>query len=132
MIYSGYALSLRNRPKSSGLGFFVAMALAGLLSSFPLVMLEALAGRLVWPTQIGWILLVYTALFPSLLAQLFFIRAVELIGPGRATLFYNMTPVLGAVFAAVMLHEPFEPHHAVALAFVIGGVTIAERLGRRP
>jgi len=31
-----------------------------------------------------------------------------------------------------MLHEPFEPHHAVALAFVIGGVTIAERLGRRP
>ena len=131
MIYSGYALSLRNRPKTSSLGFFVAMAFAGLLSSFPLVLLEAMTGRLVWPTQIGWMLLFYTALFPSLLAQLFFIRAVELIGPGRATLFYNMTPVLGAIFAAVMLHEPFELHHAVALAFVIGGVTIAERLGRR-
>ena len=50
----------------------------------------------------------------------------------RRALFYNMTPVLGAIFAAVMLHEPFELHHAVALAFVIGGVTIAERLGRRP
>lgn len=132
MIYSGYALSLRNRPKSSSLGFFVAMAFAGLLSSFPLVALEAMAGRLVWPTPTGWILLFYTAIFPSLLAQLFFIRAVELIGPGRATLFYNMTPVLGAIFAALMLHEPFEPHHAVALAFVIGGVIIAERLGRRP
>ena len=132
MIYSGYALSLRNRPKTSSLGFFVAMAFAGLLSSFPLVLLEAMAGRLVWPTQIGWMLLFYTAIFPSLLAQLFFIRAVELIGPGRATLFYNMTPVLGAIFAAVMLHEPFELHHAVALVFVIGGVTIAERLGRRP
>ena len=132
IIYSGYALSLRNRPKSSSLGFFVAMAFAGLLSSFPLVALEAMAGRLVWPTQMGWALLFYTAVFPSLLAQLFFIRAVELIGPGRATLFYNMTPVLGAIFAALMLHEPFEAHHAVALAFVIGGVTIAERLGRRP
>ena len=132
IIYSGYALSLRNRPKSSSLGFFVAMAFAGLLSSFPLVALEAMAGRLVWPTQMGWALLFYTAVFPSLLAQLFFIRAVELNGPGRATLFYNMTPVLGAIFAALMLHEPFEAHHAVALAFVIGGVTIAERLGRRP
>ena len=132
IIYSGYALSLRNRPKSSSLGFFVAMAFAGLLSSLPLVALEAMAGRLVWPTQMGWALLFYTAIFPSLLAQLFFIRAVELIGPGRATLFYNMTPVLGAIFAALMLHEPFEIHHAVALAFVIGGVTIAERLGRRP
>ena len=132
VIYSGYVLSLRNRPKTSSLGFFVAMAFAGLLSSFPLVVLEAMAGRLVWPTQIGWMLLVYTALFPSLLAQLFFIRAVELIGPGRATLFYNMTPVLGAIFAALMLQEPFELHHAVALVFVIGGVTIAERLGRRP
>ncbi len=131
MLYSGYALSLRNRPKTSALGFFVAMAFAGLLSSLPLVALEAVWGRIVWPTQIGWIVLFYTAIFPSLLAQLFFIRAVELIGPGRATLFYNMTPVLGAIFAALMLHEPFEVHHAVALALVIGGVTIAERLGRR-
>ena len=131
MLYSGYALSLRNRPKSSALGFFVAMAFAGLLSSLPLVALEAFSGRIVWPTQIGWMVLFYTAIFPSLLAQLFFIRAVELIGPGRATLFYNMTPVLGAIFAALMLHEPFEVHHAVALVLVIGGVTIAERVGRR-
>ncbi len=132
MIYSGYALSLRNRPKSSSLGFFVAMAFSGLLSSLPLVALEGLSGRILWPTQTGWMVLLYTAIFPSLLAQLFFIRAVEMIGPGRASLFYNMTPVLGAVLAALMLHEPFEAHHAVALAFVIGGVTIAERLGRRP
>ena len=132
MIYSGYTLSLRNRPKASSLGFFVAMAFAGLLSSLPLVALEGLAGRIVWPTHIGWMVLFYTAIFPSLLAQLFFIRAVEIIGPGRATIFYNMTPVLGAVFAAVLLHEPFEPYHALALALVIGGVTIAERQGRRP
>ena len=132
MIYSGYALSLRNRPKSSALGFFVAMAFSGLLSSLPLVALEGLSGRILWPTQTGWMVLLYTAIFPSLLAQLFFIRAVEMIGPGRASLFYNMTPVLGAILAALMLHEPFEVHHAVALAFVIGGVTIAERLGRSP
>jgi drug/metabolite transporter (DMT)-like permease len=57
---------------------------------------------------------------------------VELIGPSRATLFYNMTPVMGAILATLMLHESFEPYHAVALTLVIGGVTIAERPVRRP
>ena len=131
VVYSGYALSLRNRPKASALGFFIALAFAGLATSLPLLFWEGFTGRILWPTQTGWMVLAYTAIFPSLLAQLFFIRAVELIGPSRATLFYNMTPVMGAIFAALMLHEPFEPYHIVALVFVIGGVTIAERLGRR-
>ena len=132
VIYSGYALSLRNRPKASALGFFIAMAFAGLISSLPLLLWEAYADRIVWPTNTGWLVVAYTALFPSLLAQLFFIRAVELIGPSRATLFYNMTPVMGAILATLMLHESFEPYHAVALTLVIGGVTIAERPVRRP
>jgi drug/metabolite transporter (DMT)-like permease len=131
IIYSGYTLSLRNRPKSSALGFFVAMTFAGLLSSLPFVAWEGLTGRIFWPSGLGWLVLLYTAIFPSLLAQFFFIRGVELIGPGRASLFYNMTPVIGAIFAALVLHEAFEPYHAVALVLVIGGVTIAERLGRR-
>jgi drug/metabolite transporter (DMT)-like permease len=132
VIYSGYTLSLRNRPKGSSLGFFVIMTFAGFLSALPFVIWEAVTGRIFWPTGLGWMVLLYTAIFPSLLAQLFFIRGVELIGPGRASLFYNMTPVIGAIFAALLLHEAFEPYHAVALAFVIGGVIIAERLGRRP
>jgi drug/metabolite transporter (DMT)-like permease len=131
IIYSGYTLSLRNRPKSSALGFFVAMTFAGLLSSLPFVAWEGLTGRIFWPSGLGWLVLLYTAIFPSLLAQFFFIRGVELIGPGRASLFYNMTPVIGSIFAALVLHEAFEPYHAVALVLVIGGVTIAERLGRR-
>jgi hypothetical protein len=132
IVYSGYTLSLRNRPKSSALGFFVTMALAGFLSSLPFLAWEGLTGRMHWPSATGWMVLLYTAIFPSLLAQLFFIRAVELLGPGRATLFFNLTPVLGAIFAALLLHEAFETYHGLALAFVIGGVTIAERLGRRP
>jgi drug/metabolite transporter (DMT)-like permease len=131
IIYSGYTLSLRNKPKSSAIGFFVAMMFAGLLSSLPFAAWEGLTGRMAWPSATGWMVLLYTAIFPSLLAQLFFIRAVELLGPGRATLFFNLTPVLGAIFSAAFLHEAFEPYHAAALAFVIGGVVIAERFGRR-
>lgn len=131
IVYAGYALSLRDRPKSSAMGFFVIMVFAGFFTSLPLFAWEALAGHAFVPTFKGWMVLIYAAIFPSLLAQLFFIRAVELIGPSRVALFYNVTPVMGAIFAVVVLSEPFELHQAIALGLVIGGVIIAERLGKR-
>ncbi len=130
IVYAGYALSLRNRPKAPAMGFFVIMVFAGLFTSLPLLIWEMLAGRVFAPTLTGWAALLYAAIFPSLLAQLFFIRSVELIGPSRVALVYNVTPVMGAIFAVILLSEPFEPHQALALALVIGGVIIAERFGK--
>src|SRR3954470_2908800 len=37
----------------------------------------------------GGLILLYVALVPSLLSQIFYMRGVELIGPGRAGLFVN-------------------------------------------
>ncbi len=132
IVYSGYALSLRNRPKASAMGFFIVMVFAGFFTSLPLLIWEAYVGQAFMPTPKGWAALLYAAIFPSLLAQLFFIRSVEIIGPSRVALFYNVTPVMGAIFAVVLLGELFELHQALALAFVIGGVILAEKLGKRP
>jgi drug/metabolite transporter (DMT)-like permease len=132
IVYSGYALSLRDRPKASALGFFLIMVFAGFFTSLPMFIWEVLAGGFIAPTYRGWMVLLYAVIFPSVLAQLFFIRSVEIIGPSRVALFYNVTPVMGAIFAVVVLSEPFELHQAVALALVIGGVIIAERLGKKP
>jgi drug/metabolite transporter (DMT)-like permease len=71
------------------------------------------------------------ALGPSLIAQLAFMRGVELIGPNRAGLFVNLVPIFGAGLAILLVGEPVRWHDALALALVIGGIAIAERLGRR-
>ncbi len=131
VFYAIYSLSLRNRPKASSFGFFFGLAIAAVVTSAPLLVWEMAAGVTFWPTPRGWLVLAYVALFPTLLAQVFFIRSVELVGPGRATLFYNMTPALGAILATLFLHETFALYHVVALALVLGGVTLAERLGGR-
>ncbi len=131
VMYAAYTLSLRNRPKASPLGFFTVMALAALVASIPGVIFEAVRGELIMPTTSkGLMILLYTALFPSLMAQIFYIRSIELIGPNRAILFYNLTPVVSAILATLFLDETFQLYHALALAFVVGGVTIAEKLGR--
>lgn len=131
VFYASYTLGLRSRPATSGIGFFAILSVFAFLTSLPLVGFEIATGRAFWPTPRGWAVLLYVAIFPSLLAQMFFIRGVELIGPGRAGLFINLVPVFGTLLAVGLIAEPFGLYSAVALALVLGGIFIAERLGRR-
>ena len=127
VLYAGYTIGLRQRPHVSGLSMLAAMALAALVSSVPLMIWEIASGGFVWPTPDGLLALAYVALGPAFVAQIFFMRGVELIGPGRAGVFVNLVPVFGAIMAVALLGEPFAAYHVVALALVIGGIAIAQR-----
>ena len=131
LLYAGYTLALRQRPPVPARVFFLAMALVAFASSLPLFAAEVLAGQAFWPSWKGWAILVYIALCPSLLSQMFFIRSVELIGPGRAGIFTNLVPVFGAFLAVAILGEEFHLYHAVALALALGGIWLSERARRR-
>ncbi len=127
LLYAGYTVGLRRRPEVSSLGLFTIMAMAALVTSLPLALAEAATGDFIWPTATGWVIVVLVALFPSFLAQLSFMRGVQLIGPGRAGVFVNLVPVFASIFAVVFLKEPFEAFHAIALALVLGGIWLSER-----
>lgn len=127
VLYAGYAVGLLRRPAVSSLGLFTAIAVAAFVASVPLVIAEAALGQLQWPTLNGWGIVVMVTLFPSFLAQICFIRGVELIGPGRAGVFVNLVPVFASFLAVTFLHEPFEIFHAVALCLVLGGIGLSER-----
>jgi len=131
LLYAGYTVALARRPKVSGLSFFTAVALSALVTSLPPLYAEWALGHTIWPTRKGWAIVLFVALGPSLIAQLAFMRGVELIGPNRAGLFVNLVPIFGAGLAILLVGEPFRWHDALALALVIGGIAIAERLGRR-
>ena len=130
MIYAAFTLTLRKRPKVSGIGFFSILAVAAFLSSLPLLGWEWTSGDLQWPSVRGWEILTFVTLGPSLLAQLFFLQAVELIGPSRASVFTNLVPIFGPMIAIIVLGEPFHLYHALALVLVLGGIALAE--WRRP
>jgi len=130
-LYAGYTLALRDRPAMPALVFFTALAFIAFLTSLPLLAYEMIAGTAQWPTAKGWLVLLFIALFPSFLAQLAFMGGVRRIGPGRAGLFANLVPIFGALFAVLILGEPFALYHLVALILVVGGIFIAETSGRR-
>jgi drug/metabolite transporter (DMT)-like permease len=131
LFYAGYTVALRKRPPLPALVFYAGVAAAAALTSLPLLAAEIALGKAVWPDAKGLAILAFVAICPSFLAQIFYIRAVEMIGPGRAVLFANLTPVLGALLAVLLLGEVFGWHHAGALVLVLGGIWIAET-GRRP
>lgn len=130
-LYAGYTIAIRHRPAIPGLVFFTAVACCACVVSLPLLGLEIATGHFYWPTVKGWLILAFVVAGPSLLAQLFFLRAVELIGPGRAGVFVNLVPVFAPILAVAIVGEQLSPYHGVALAFVLGGIFIAERLSKR-
>ncbi|KZD12760.1 hypothetical protein AUP43_04075 [Oceanibaculum pacificum] len=126
-LYAGYTVALRKRPAVSGLAMFSVMAVAALLTSLPLVAIEAAMGDFRAPTPTGWAVLAFVVLFPSFLSQIFFLRSVQLVGPGRAGLFVNLVPIFAAILAVLVLGELFQLYHALALGLVLGGIWLAER-----
>lgn len=126
-LYAGYTLGLRRKPAVPGLVLFTALAGVALLTSLPLLAYEVASGAVRWPTPKGWLIVLYIGLLPSFVAQVWFMRGVELIGPGRAGLFVNLVPVFGALLAVLVLGEPFAAYHALALTLVLGGIWLAER-----
>src|SRR4051812_41696021 len=117
-LYAGFTVALRKKPAIPGLVFFAALAGVALLTSVPLMAYEISSGTVIWPTLRGWLIILYVGLFPSFVSQILFMRAVELIGPGRAGLFVNLVPIFGALLAVLILGEVFAvfaAYHAVGL-----------------
>jgi drug/metabolite transporter (DMT)-like permease len=127
VLYAGYTIGLRQRPQVSGVSMLAAMAFAAFVTSIPLMIWEVVSGGFVWPTAVGLLALAFAALGPAFMAQLTYMRGIELIGPGRAGVFVNLVPVFGAIMAVVILGEPFAGYHVLALLLVVGGIAIAQR-----
>ena len=125
-LYAAYALGLRARPDCSALVFFAGLAGAALGWSIPMAAAEIATGHAYWPSLEGWLVVLFVACGPSFLAQVFFMRGVDLIGPGRAGLSTNLVPIAGALAAVLVLHEPFTTAHAASLVLALGGISLAE------
>lgn len=131
LFYGGYTVALRFKPPIHWLSTIFVLSFASLAISIVFAGIELALGLTRLPDLQGAAAALYTVIFPSLIAQSLYIRGVEMIGPNRANLFINLVPVFGALLAVVIVGEVLHPFHIVALACVLGGITLAERGARR-
>jgi drug/metabolite transporter (DMT)-like permease len=132
IVFAAYTIGLRDRPKASGLVIFAVLAASAFVSAVPFLAVEMAMGLTRMPTLKGLSVLAFVAIGPSLLAQIFFLRAVEVMGPSRVSAFYNLVPVFGALLAVAILGEPFHLYHALAFLLVLSGIWLSEYKNAAP
>jgi drug/metabolite transporter (DMT)-like permease len=130
LVYAGYTVFLRYRPAIHWQSYMIVLSAAAGLSATPFAIAEHAAGATIRPDATGWSCIVYTAVFPSLLSQVFYMRGVELIGANRAGLFINLVPIFGTLLSMIVLGEALQGYHLVAIVLAIAGIGIAEWSGR--
>jgi drug/metabolite transporter (DMT)-like permease len=131
VLYGAYTVALRYKPAISWQSLMLVLCGSAFLMSLPFTVWEIATDRIIWPDGIGWAIGVFTAIFPSVLAQAFYIRGVELIGSNRGGLFINLVPIFGTLLAILFLGEDFHLYHALAIVLVLGGIWLAEHSGRK-
>ena len=131
ILYAGYTLALRKRPPMPALVFFFFLAFASAITSIPGVIWEYQSGQFIWPDFKGALIVLYVGLFPSLLCQVFYIRALEIAGPARASAYYNLVPIFGTFLSIALLGETFHISDAIALGLVVAGIVLAENIWGR-
>ncbi|TKD14434.1 DMT family transporter [Rhodobacter capsulatus] len=123
-----YTMGLKTfPPEVNRIGLLAVQIALALPILAPFLAFEIASGRVpVWtPPSIA--ALVYIGIVPSVLAYLFYTKAVEMAGPARAGQFIHLLPVYGAILSAALLHEPLHLYHAAGFGLILTGIVLAGR-----
>lgn len=127
MCYAGYTLGLSRRPHIDTITMMGILAIYAFISSIPFTIGEAATQNLILPSVKGWVILVYIAIVPSFLSQVWFMLGVDKIGSGKAGMFTNLVPVFSALLGISLLNEQMGLYHLISLVMVFSGLYIAQK-----
>lgn len=70
---------------------------------------------------------VYAGIFPSLLAPLLWMKAIQQLGPNRTSIFMNLMPIFTAMIAYFWLKEAWTMYHSIGGLVILVAVFLAQK-----
>lgn len=128
VLWAIYSVLLRKRPVMHPLSFLTLTIAISVVLLAPLYGWEHLSGRVMHLDRTTVLAVGYVAIFPSVLAYMFYNRGVDLIGANRAGTFIHLMPLFGSIMAILFLGETFRVYHAVGIVLILGGLMLAARI----
>ena len=128
-LYSIYARQFMRGEDA--LAVMAGTALFGLVMMLPMAGYEVVADGFARPTVDVTLIVLYLALGPSLAGILFWSFGLTRIPASRASVFSNITPIVGILAAGLVLSEPITRYHIVGGGLVLVGVYLATRIRHR-
>ena len=124
-IYS--ALLKKRTYQFSQIALLEVIIICGLVFLVPVYFIEMSLGYKI-VLEIPFILtLTYVVLFPGIIAFLFWIKGIALIGANRAGVFLHLMPIFGAIMALIIFNEKFMLYHVLGAVFIIVGIILSNR-----
>lgn len=129
--FAFYTLWLRRLPDDlDRLGLLSLQIIVALAVLLPFYLAEQASGaRSTWDIASASAL-IYVGIFPSVLAYLLYMRAVQYFGPARAGLSIHLIPVFGVVLSTLLLHERLHAWHFVGITAIAAGLVCSNLKGR--
>jgi drug/metabolite transporter (DMT)-like permease len=127
-----YSVNLKRFPADlHPFSYLVGIMIAGVLGILPFYLVELRMGFGLSVNGPTLITIVYVAIFPSVLAFIFWNRAVRDIGANRAGIFIHLMPVFSSIMAILFLGESIELFHLQGIGLVFAGIFLATYRGSK-
>ena len=118
-----YTVLIKWRPTKLPPMVFLSITVGfGTLFHLPLVFWELAQVGSFTPDVPNIAVLVYFAAFPSVLAYIFWGRAVAALGPGKTGIFMHLMPVFSTILAVAFLNEALHAYHFFGMALIVSGI----------
>ena len=111
----------------STLGLVEILASIGLIFLIPQFIGEQMYGKEIKFNKAFFLILSFVTLFASIGAYYSWNKAIELIGPNRASIFLHLMPVFGVILAIVLLKEKFQMYHFIGASFIVSGIYLSNQ-----
>jgi drug/metabolite transporter (DMT)-like permease len=82
-------------------------------------------------TTLVWIGFAYAVIGPLFLTNILWFTSIDRVGPSRASLFSNLQPFFGVIFALILLGEGLDVWEVLGGLLIFAGIVL-ERVRRRP
>jgi drug/metabolite transporter (DMT)-like permease len=83
-------------------------------------------------TMPDWLALGYLVVFATAVAQQAWLFGVQGIGPSRASVLGNLTPVAAVALSALILKEAVGMGELIGIVLILAGVWVVDRRPQRP
>jgi drug/metabolite transporter (DMT)-like permease len=132
LAWAVYTVCLRWRPAElDPIAMLWTIAAIGVVAMLPLYAWEISTGRTLHITPSAVAGIAYIGAFATVVAYIFWNRAVHLVGPNRAGPFMYLMLVFTPLLAIVFLGERLYLYHLVGCALILGGIYLTARGGAR-
>lgn len=127
-----YSANLKNYPRGlHPFAYQTAIVIVGLAVLLPFYLFELAGGKTMTLTVETALTVIYVAMFASVLAFIFWNRAISILGANIAGPFIHLMPVFSTILAVIFLDETLTTNHLQAIPLIFGGIFLTTFRGAR-